>query len=139
MPILIESIDQRIPNTTTSFSEILLFSIRHQSRDSERNGSVTAIVVEMWRFLCHPAPMVDIRSPIYDVDDSRRALQCTSVFNDALSLLIRKAVLAGWREEEAALQIADLADDYILYLTSKPSRERRAANTNCCGARSGKL
>lgn len=74
--------------------------------------------------------MTDIRSPTYSADDIRRAAHCRKVFNEALSNLLRSAVAAGWREEEVALQIADLADDHIMDLASRRFSRPQAANTN---------
>ena len=63
--------------------------------------------------------MTDIRSPLYSADDTRRARHCRNVFNEALSKLLGNAVAAGWRQEEVALQIADLADDLVMDLASR--------------------
>lgn len=42
--------------------------------------------------------------------------------------LVDEAAALGWRREELALQLADLADDYVLYLASRPNE--RASTTN---------
>lgn len=48
--------------------------------------------------------------------------------------MVREAVLqavnAGWREAEAALAVADAADDYILFLSERPRPTYMAANSN---------
>ena len=43
---------------------------------------------------------------------------------------VLQAITAGWREAEAALAVADAADDYILYLAERPRRTHVAANSN---------
>lgn len=41
-----------------------------------------------------------------------------------------QAVAVGWREAEAAIAVADAADDYILFLAERPRRNYIAANSN---------
>lgn len=48
------------------------------------------------------------------------------VFREAVVL----AVAAGWREAEAALALADAADDYVLFLSERPRWTHVAANSN---------
>ena len=48
----------------------------------------------------------------------------------AARALIMEAVRQGWREAEAATALADAADDYVMYLAQKPSRQIKAANSN---------
>jgi len=91
---------------------------------------MTSNVVEMWQAICHGSVMANIRSPRYCNDDIRRIEHAKKVFDEALSNLLRDAVAVGWREEEAALQIADLADDYIMNLASRRLSRPMAANTN---------
>lgn len=43
---------------------------------------------------------------------------------------VLKAIASGWREAEAALALADAADDYVVYLSERPRRNPNAANSN---------
>ncbi|MGK6311796.1 hypothetical protein [Neorhizobium sp. DT-125] len=72
--------------------------------------------------------MPNIHSPRHSVFDEERAKECEAEFRRVLELVISRAVAAGWREKEVALQIADLAEDYVMDLAfnSKAS----AANDN---------
>jgi hypothetical protein len=49
---------------------------------------------------------------------------------DATRELIVQAVRAGWREAEAAIAIADAAENYVFYLAEKPKKKINAANSN---------
>jgi hypothetical protein len=70
------------------------------------------------------------RPPRFHPSDPRRARDA----QDALGVVVRDAVLqavaAGWREAEAAIAVADAADDYILFLSERPRRNPSAANSN---------
>lgn len=70
------------------------------------------------------------RPPRFQPSDPRR----TRDAQDALAEIVRAAVLqavnAGWREAEAAIAVADAADDYILFLAERPRRNPVAANSN---------
>lgn len=44
--------------------------------------------------------------------------------------IVRAAVSVGWREQEVALHLADAADEYVVYVATKPSRIWEAANSN---------
>jgi hypothetical protein len=46
--------------------------------------------------------------------------------------MVLQMVQAGWRENEAALSLADAFDDYCLYLAQRPPLRHEAANTNTC-------
>lgn len=69
-----------------------------------------------------------IRSPRHSVFDEERAKECEAEFRRVLNLLISRAVAAGWREEEVAMQIADLAEDYVMNLAF--NGKSSAANDN---------
>lgn len=73
---------------------------------------------------------MDLEAPTYLPLDPRREHNAKHVFGDAARHLILQAVRAGWRESEAAMALADAADDYIVYLAQKPTRKLMAANSN---------
>ncbi|MEK1894828.1 MAG: hypothetical protein AAAB20_16395 [Rhizobium sp.] len=74
--------------------------------------------------------MTNIRSPKYSAEDMGRSRECEAVCNVAVTDVVRRAVAAGWREEEIALHLADAADNYVMYLATKPKRRLVAANSN---------
>lgn len=53
--------------------------------------------------------------------------ECEAEFRRVLELVLSRVVAAGWREKEVALQIADLADEYVMRLATAP---QRPANDN---------
>jgi hypothetical protein len=73
---------------------------------------------------------MEIRAPKFSVYQSDRARDCESVFQAAMRELVVQAVRAGWREAEAAIAIADAAENYVIYLAEKPKRHLKAANSN---------
>jgi hypothetical protein len=73
---------------------------------------------------------MNLEAPTYSPLDPRREHNAKHVFQDAARQLVLQAVRAGWRESEAAMALADAADDYILYLAQKPTRKLMAANSN---------
>lgn len=73
---------------------------------------------------------MDMKAPTYSVVDPRREHNAKHIFSDAVRDLILQAVRSGWRESEAAMALADAADDYVMYLAEKPSRNLMAANSN---------
>lgn len=62
--------------------------------------------------------MVQFGKPRFQFEERQRALDCRYACTKVYSKLIDEAVAMGWRREEVALQLADAADDYILYLAS---------------------
>lgn len=70
------------------------------------------------------------RPPKYDANDPRRAKDARDAFRMELRNAILRAIENGWREAEAALALADAADDYVLYLSERPRRSPTAANSN---------
>jgi len=76
--------------------------------------------------------MPDIHSPRHGVFDEERAKECEAEFRRVLDLVISRAVAMGWREQEVALQIADLAEDYVMDLAynNQVSPVQRPANDN---------
>lgn len=71
-----------------------------------------------------------LRPPKYEPSDSRRSRDAKEAFEAAARELVVAAVSAGWREAEAALALADAADDYVLFLSQRPRRSHVAANSN---------
>ncbi len=74
--------------------------------------------------------MTTIRSPKYSAEDMGRSRECETTCKEAIIDVVRRAVAAGWREEEIALHLADAAEDYVIYLATRPSLKRMAANNN---------
>jgi hypothetical protein len=70
------------------------------------------------------------QAPKYSVDEINRLRECKAVCRRAYSDLVATAVALGWREQEIALELADVADDYVLYLAAKPTLPILAANNN---------
>ncbi|KQV83697.1 hypothetical protein [Rhizobium sp. Root1220] len=74
--------------------------------------------------------MTNISSPNYSAEDMGRSRECEAVCNAAINDVVRRAVAAGWREEEIALHLADAAENYVIYLATKIKRRLLAANNN---------
>ncbi len=74
--------------------------------------------------------MTNINSPKYSAEDTGRSRECAAVCNAAITDVVRRAVAAGWREEEIALHLADAAEDYVMYLATTAKRRLTAANSN---------
>jgi len=74
--------------------------------------------------------MTNIRTPKYSADDMGRSRECEAACNMAITEVVRRAVAAGWREEEIALHLADAAEDYVMYLATSAQRRLMAANNN---------
>ncbi|QFY60923.1 hypothetical protein FZ934_11150 [Rhizobium grahamii] len=74
--------------------------------------------------------MTNIRSPRYSAEDAARLRECAKACDSAITDVVRRAVAAGWREEEFALHLADAAENYVMYLAKRPDRRRIAANNN---------
>ncbi|WP_283194054.1 hypothetical protein [Rhizobium sp. AN80A] len=74
--------------------------------------------------------MTNIRSPRFNAEDIGRSRECESVCKGAITEVVRRAIAAGWREAEIALHLADAAEDYVIYLATKPDRRLKAANNN---------
>jgi hypothetical protein len=73
---------------------------------------------------------MDIEAPTYSPLDPRRERDAKQFFAHAARNLILQAVRSGWRESEAAMALADAADEYVMYLAQKPCRQLIAANSN---------
>jgi len=74
--------------------------------------------------------MTNINSPNYRAEDMGRSRECETVCKTAITEVVRRAVAAGWREEEIALHLADAAENYVMYLATKAKRKVMAANSN---------
>jgi hypothetical protein len=70
------------------------------------------------------------QAPKYNVEEMERLRECKAVCRRAYSRMVADAVALGWREQEIALELADVADDYIVYLAAKPKQAILAANSN---------
>lgn len=73
---------------------------------------------------------MELRPPIHPPVDTGRVRDAREAFRDATRALLLQAVRLGWRESEAALALADAADDYVMFLAQKPKRDLKAANSN---------
>jgi len=71
-----------------------------------------------------------LRPPNFHPTDPRRTRDTRDAFQSAMRDLVIDAVSAGWREAEAAIAIADAADDYVMFLSERPRRTLVAANSN---------
>jgi hypothetical protein len=71
-----------------------------------------------------------LRPPKFHPTDPRRTRDTRDAFQSAVRDLVVDAVSAGWREAEAAIAIADAADDYVMFLSERPRRNLVAANSN---------
>lgn len=70
------------------------------------------------------------RPPKFQPNDPARVKDAQDAFAAATRQFIVQAVSAGWRESEAAMALADAADDYVMYLATRPQRNYVAANSN---------
>lgn len=71
-----------------------------------------------------------LEKPTFQPSDPRRAREAREAFHEAVRDLVVQAVGAGWREAEAAMALADAADDYVMFLAQRPQRNTVAANSN---------
>ena len=71
-----------------------------------------------------------MRPPRFHPADPRRVREAREAFEAATRNLVLTAVNCGWREAEAALALADAADDYVMFLSERPRRNFIAANSN---------
>lgn len=71
-----------------------------------------------------------LRPPKFHPTDPRHARETRDAFQSAVRDLVVEAVNAGWREAEAAIALADAADDYVMFLSERPRRNPIAANSN---------
>lgn len=73
---------------------------------------------------------MDLQPPKFQPNDPRRVRETRDAFRAAIRDLVVQAVGTGWREAEAALALADAADDYVMFLAEHPRRNHVAANSN---------
>lgn len=71
-----------------------------------------------------------MHAPSYAVTDNRRETQCRKEAKEFARHAVLTFVQMGWRENEAALALADALDDYCLYLSASYDRRLAAANSN---------
>lgn len=71
-----------------------------------------------------------LRPPKFHPADPRRARETREAFEAATRDLVLDAVNRGWREAEAAMALADAADEYVMFLSDRPRRNPVAANSN---------
>ena len=71
-----------------------------------------------------------LRPPKFQPADPRRAREAKEAFRAATRDLMLDAVNCGWREAEAAMALADAADDYVMFLSERPRLRYLAANSN---------
>ena len=71
-----------------------------------------------------------LQPPKFPPTDPRRARETREAFQAAMREIVLDAVKSGWREAEAAMALADAADDYVMFLSERPRRQYRAANSN---------
>lgn len=68
--------------------------------------------------------------PKFNPADQRRAREAREAFAAATRDLVLDAINCGWREAEAAMALADAADEYVMFLSERPRRNLTAANSN---------
>ena len=73
---------------------------------------------------------IEVRGPASDPSDRRRAAESRKAAESITRQVVVQMVKAGWRENEAALSLADALDDYCLYLAERPRLRNAAANSN---------
>lgn len=71
-----------------------------------------------------------MHAPSYGVTDRRRETQIRKEAEEFTRRAVLSFVQMGWRENEAALALADALDDYCLYLSATHDRRLAAANSN---------
>lgn len=77
----------------------------------------------------HASSMNTIAPPTFSVGHADRLLECVSISSTMIADLIKQSVLAGWREQEVALALADATDDYVVYLAQKRAFAPIVANS----------
>lgn len=73
---------------------------------------------------------MNTRPPKFPPSDPARLRDAHDAFSAATRQFIMQAVAVGWRESEAAMALADAADNYVMYLATRPQRDYIAANSN---------
>ena len=73
---------------------------------------------------------IEVRGPTKDPTDRRRVAESRKEAKAVARQLVLQMIKAGWRENEAALSLADALDDYCLYLVEHPPRRLQPANSN---------
>lgn len=63
--------------------------------------------------------MFTIISPKHPVDNPYRDVEREEILASAFYGFMQEVVSAGWQEPEAALTLADIADDYIITLAKR--------------------
>jgi hypothetical protein len=74
--------------------------------------------------------MTQFTAPRYHAGQGQRSQECSALCKSVIVDIVRAAVTVGWREQELALHLADAADDYVVYLATKPHKVWKAANSN---------
>ena len=74
--------------------------------------------------------MTQFTTPRYHAGQNQRAQECAGLCKMVVADMVRAAVSVGWREQEVALHLADAADEYVVYVATRPSRIWEAANSN---------
>lgn len=62
-------------------------------------------------------------APKSRLEGRQRQQDCHKACQAAFIKLIEDAVAIGWRREELALEFADLADDYVVFLANAVQRD----------------
>jgi hypothetical protein len=59
-----------------------------------------------------------VQAPEVPVDDPERSFRCQNAMQMAFQNVAARAMAAGWREQEVAAALVDLADNHLLTLGS---------------------
>lgn len=73
---------------------------------------------------------MEIKPPNFNVDEVQRTKECRQAFDLLTREIMCQAIKAGWRESEASIALADAAEQYVIYVATKPCIHPRAANGN---------
>jgi len=68
--------------------------------------------------------MENIRAPILANGHNGRSKDCSEALSVAFHQVVKSAVLAGWHEYEAAIALADIAEDFVMELYDRKKRIR---------------
>lgn len=70
------------------------------------------------------------RRPSFNGDAVQRAKECPKAFDSLTREIMRQQRKAVWRESKASMALADAAEQYVIYVATKPRIRPRAATGN---------
>ena len=63
--------------------------------------------------------IIQISNPQCAANDPSRIVEREEVLAAAFRQFVQRAVIAGWKEPEVAMTLADIADDYVMALARR--------------------